>query len=109
MPPRGFELVTSGSDTMIIIRKTKKLELLLNGITMYINIDEVCSPGVEMGYWNFSIWQLYLVLGTDITLMTFQAGLKIIQSYMEGYRQDWGLSFQKDTVAKGGWYVKHLL
>ncbi|KAJ3682798.1 hypothetical protein LUZ60_013025 [Juncus effusus] len=31
------------------------------------------------------------------------AGLKIIQSYMEGYRQDWGLSFQKDTVERGGW------
>lgn len=28
---------------------------------------------------------------------------------MEGYRQDWGLSFQKDTVARGGWYVEHLL
>ena len=38
-----------------------------------------------------------------------QAGLKIIQSYMEGYRQDWKLSFEEDTVAKGGWYVIHLL
>ncbi|RWR81777.1 thioredoxin-like protein AAED1, chloroplastic [Cinnamomum micranthum f. kanehirae] len=37
------------------------------------------------------------------TTFTPLAGLKIIQSYMEGYRQDWGLSFQKDTVAKGGW------
>lgn len=38
-----------------------------------------------------------------------QAGLKIIQSYMEGYRQDWKLSFEGDTVAKGGWYVIHLI
>ncbi|CAM8892003.1 unnamed protein product [Rhodiola kirilowii] len=34
---------------------------------------------------------------------TPKAGLKIIQSYMEGYRQDWSLSSEKDTVAKGGW------
>ncbi|KAK4759646.1 hypothetical protein SAY87_022777 [Trapa incisa] len=31
------------------------------------------------------------------------AGLKIIQLYMEGYRQDWKLSFEKDTVSRGGW------
>lgn len=34
---------------------------------------------------------------------TPKAGLKIIQSYMEGYRQDWALSSEKDTVARGGW------
>ncbi|KAK6942874.1 Peroxiredoxin-like 2A/B/C [Dillenia turbinata] len=37
------------------------------------------------------------------TTFTPAAGLKIIQLYMEGYRQDWGLSFQKDTVTRGGW------
>ncbi|XP_061964027.1 thioredoxin-like protein AAED1, chloroplastic isoform X1 [Populus nigra] len=37
------------------------------------------------------------------TIFTPKAGLKIIQSYMEGYRQDWKLSFEGDTVAKGGW------
>ncbi|KAE8705991.1 Thioredoxin-like protein AAED1 [Hibiscus syriacus] len=29
--------------------------------------------------------------------------LKIIQLYMEGYRQDWKLSFEEDTVKRGGW------
>ncbi|KAG9453860.1 hypothetical protein H6P81_006764 [Aristolochia fimbriata] len=37
------------------------------------------------------------------TTFTPSAGIKIIQCYMEGYRQDWGLSFQKNTVSKGGW------
>ncbi|XP_077214054.1 thioredoxin-like protein AAED1, chloroplastic isoform X1 [Tasmannia lanceolata] len=37
------------------------------------------------------------------TTFTPLAGLKIVQSYLEGYRQDWQLSFQKDTVNKGGW------
>ncbi|XP_024024245.1 thioredoxin-like protein AAED1, chloroplastic [Morus notabilis] len=37
------------------------------------------------------------------TTFTPKAGLKIIQLYMEGYRQDWKLSFQKDTVTRGGW------
>lgn len=32
-----------------------------------------------------------------------QAGMKIVQLYLEGYRQDWGLSFKKDTVTRGGW------
>ncbi|XP_004493935.1 thioredoxin-like protein AAED1, chloroplastic [Cicer arietinum] len=38
-----------------------------------------------------------------LTTFTPKAGLKIIELYMEGYRQDWKLSFQKDTVSKGGW------
>lgn len=37
------------------------------------------------------------------TTFTPGAGLKIIQSYMEGYRQDWKLSSEKDTVSRGGW------
>ncbi|XP_044500126.1 thioredoxin-like protein AAED1, chloroplastic [Mangifera indica] len=37
------------------------------------------------------------------TTFTPKAGLKIIQSYMAGYRQDWKLSFEKDTVSRGGW------
>jgi hypothetical protein len=40
-----------------------------------------------------------------ILAITLQAGLKIIELYMEGYRQDWKLSFEKDTVSRGGWYV----
>uniref|UniRef100_A0A2P2JG35 Uncharacterized protein n=2 Tax=Rhizophora mucronata TaxID=61149 RepID=A0A2P2JG35_RHIMU len=45
---------------------------------------------------------LGFVYGVSSTF-TPKAGLKIIQSYMEGYRQDWKLSFERDTVAKGGW------
>ncbi|KAL3358450.1 hypothetical protein AABB24_015529, partial [Solanum stoloniferum] len=37
------------------------------------------------------------------TTFTPGAGLKIIQAYMEGYRQDWELSFEKDTRTRGGW------
>ncbi|XP_021899423.1 thioredoxin-like protein AAED1, chloroplastic isoform X3 [Carica papaya] len=37
------------------------------------------------------------------TTFTPKAGLKIIQLYMEGYRQDWKLSFERDTVTRGGW------
>ncbi|XP_057252074.1 thioredoxin-like protein AAED1, chloroplastic [Beta vulgaris subsp. vulgaris] len=37
------------------------------------------------------------------TTFTPKAALKIIELYTEGYRQDWGLSFQKDTVSRGGW------
>ncbi|KAG7964605.1 hypothetical protein I3843_09G178700 [Carya illinoinensis] len=36
------------------------------------------------------------------TTFTPKAGFKIIQLYMEGYRQDWKLSFEKDTVSRGG-------
>ncbi|KAL2345018.1 hypothetical protein Fmac_006303 [Flemingia macrophylla] len=38
-----------------------------------------------------------------LTTFTPNAGLKIIQLYLEGYRQDWKLSFEKDTVTRGGW------
>jgi hypothetical protein len=43
-----------------------------------------------------------------ILAITLQAGLKIIELYMEGYRQAWKLSFEKDTVSRGGWYVNYL-
>ncbi|XP_038684702.1 thioredoxin-like protein AAED1, chloroplastic isoform X2 [Tripterygium wilfordii] len=43
------------------------------------------------------------------TTFTPKAGLKIIKSYMEGYRQDWKLSFERDTVARGGWYVDEVV
>ncbi|XP_025983674.1 thioredoxin-like protein AAED1, chloroplastic isoform X3 [Glycine max] len=38
-----------------------------------------------------------------LTTFTPNAGLKIIQLYLEGYRQHWKLSFEKDTVSRGGW------
>ncbi|CAD6210705.1 unnamed protein product [Miscanthus lutarioriparius] len=37
------------------------------------------------------------------------AGLKIIQLYREGYRQDWELSFEKNTRTRGGWYQGGLI
>nr|XP_043632336.1 thioredoxin-like protein AAED1, chloroplastic [Erigeron canadensis] len=37
------------------------------------------------------------------TTFTPGAALKIIEAYMKGYRQDWELSFEKDTRTKGGW------
>ncbi|CAG7874367.1 unnamed protein product [Brassica rapa] len=40
--------------------------------------------------------------GVSVTF-TPKAAMKIIESYMEGYRQDWKLSFMKDTVERGGW------
>ncbi|CAN1775658.1 Thioredoxin-like protein AAED1, chloroplastic [Linum perenne] len=37
------------------------------------------------------------------TTFTPKAGLKIMQLYMEGYRQDWTLSSESNTVSRGGW------
>ncbi|XP_010253468.1 PREDICTED: thioredoxin-like protein AAED1, chloroplastic [Nelumbo nucifera] len=51
---------------------------------------------------HLSYRALSFVSGVSTTF-TPGAGLKIIQLYMEGYRQDWGLSFEKDTVTRGGW------
>lgn len=39
-------------------------------------------------------------VGSTVSLTT---GLRVISAYLEGYRQDWELSFDKDTVSKGGW------
>lgn len=51
---------------------------------------------------------LKFVYGVSTTF-TPLAGLKIIQLYMEGYRQDWALSFEKNTRTKGGWQQGGLL
>ncbi|XP_041025487.1 thioredoxin-like protein AAED1, chloroplastic [Juglans microcarpa x Juglans regia] len=37
------------------------------------------------------------------TKFTPKSSLKIIQLYMEGYQQDWKLSFEKDTMTRGVW------
>ncbi|KAM7263847.1 hypothetical protein ACFE04_001530 [Oxalis oulophora] len=37
------------------------------------------------------------------TIFSPKAGMKLVGAFMEGYRQDWKLSFEKDTVARGGW------
>lgn len=52
----------------------------------------------------FHFLKIYL-LGEFFSVFLYmnQAGLKIIQAYMEGYRQDWELSFEKKTRTQGGW------
>ncbi|KAI5072171.1 hypothetical protein GOP47_0012277 [Adiantum capillus-veneris] len=45
---------------------------------------------------------LEFVSGVGSTF-SLSSGLKVISAYLEGYRQDWGLSFDKDTRSKGGW------
>ncbi|XP_076945070.1 thioredoxin-like protein AAED1, chloroplastic [Bidens hawaiensis] len=44
---------------------------------------------------------LNFVSGVTATF-TPTSTLKIIEAYMEGYRQDWAISFEKDT--RGGWW-----
>ncbi|XP_027352638.1 thioredoxin-like protein AAED1, chloroplastic [Abrus precatorius] len=50
-----------------------------------------------------SSYEAFKFVSGVLTTFTPKAGLKIIQLYMDGYRQDWKLSFEKDTVTKGGW------
>ncbi|KAK2977614.1 hypothetical protein RJ640_007250, partial [Escallonia rubra] len=52
---------------------------------------------------KYSAYEALRFVSGVSTTFTPGAGLKIIQAYMEGYRQDWGLSFEKDTRTKGGW------
>jgi hypothetical protein len=32
-----------------------------------------------------------------------QAGLNVVNALREGFKQNWAISFEKDTVLKGGW------
>ncbi|XP_015578487.1 thioredoxin-like protein AAED1, chloroplastic isoform X2 [Ricinus communis] len=52
---------------------------------------------------SHSSYEAFQFVSGVSTTFTPKAGLKIIELYMEGYRQDWKLSFEKDTVARGGW------
>ncbi|XP_059667722.1 thioredoxin-like protein AAED1, chloroplastic isoform X3 [Cornus florida] len=52
---------------------------------------------------SYSSYEALRFVSGVSTTFTPGAGLKIIQAYMEGYRQDWGLSFEKDTRTRGGW------
>ncbi|PON32464.1 Peroxiredoxin-like FAM213/AAED [Parasponia andersonii] len=68
----------------------------------YDSSEDVANQEVYADPSHSSYEALRFVSGVTTTF-TPKAGLKIIQLYMEGYRQDWKLSFQKDTVARGGW------
>ncbi|KAK4432417.1 Thioredoxin-like protein AAED1, chloroplastic [Sesamum alatum] len=52
---------------------------------------------------SYSSYQALKFVSGVSTTFTPGAGLKIIQAYVEGYRQDWALSFEKDTRTRGGW------
>ncbi|KAJ0983928.1 hypothetical protein J5N97_002284 [Dioscorea zingiberensis] len=52
---------------------------------------------------NHSSYNALNFVSGVLSTFTPLAGLKIIQLYMEGYRQDWSLSFEKDTRTRGGW------
>ncbi|KAM0941275.1 putative peroxiredoxin-like 2A/B/C, Thioredoxin-like superfamily [Dioscorea sansibarensis] len=52
---------------------------------------------------KYSSYNALSFISGVLSTFTPSAGLKIIQLYMEGYRQDWGLSFEKETRTKGGW------
>eukprot|EP00262_Sarcandra_glabra_P002072 TRINITY_DN1232_c0_g1_i1.p1 TRINITY_DN1232_c0_g1~~TRINITY_DN1232_c0_g1_i1.p1 ORF type:complete len:247 (-),score=45.10 TRINITY_DN1232_c0_g1_i1:304-1044(-) len=52
---------------------------------------------------NHSSYEALSFVSGISTTFTPSAGLKIVQSYIEGYRQDWGLSFERETMSKGGW------
>ncbi|WRX23180.1 Peroxiredoxin-like 2A/B/C - like 3 [Theobroma cacao] len=52
---------------------------------------------------SHSSYEALIFVSGVTTTFTPKAGLKIIQLYMEGYRQDWKLSFEEDTVKRGGW------
>ncbi|XP_052175094.1 thioredoxin-like protein AAED1, chloroplastic [Diospyros lotus] len=52
---------------------------------------------------SHSSYKAFQFISGVSTTFTPGAGLKIIQAYMEGYRQDWELSFEKDTRTRGGW------
>ncbi|KAH7424177.1 hypothetical protein KP509_12G094200 [Ceratopteris richardii] len=34
---------------------------------------------------------------------SMKSGMRVISAYLEGYRQNWDLSFDEDTRTKGGW------
>ncbi|KAL0289379.1 UNVERIFIED_CONTAM: Thioredoxin-like protein AAED1, chloroplastic [Sesamum calycinum] len=52
---------------------------------------------------SYSSYEALKFVSGVSTTFTPGAGLKIIQAYVEGYRQDWALSFEKDTRTRGGW------
>ncbi|XWS43644.1 hypothetical protein CRYUN_Cryun16bG0121400 [Craigia yunnanensis] len=63
----------------------------------FMQIQATHHRGIKICFWGYN--DIY----PQIVCLTCQAALKIIQLYMEGYRQDWKLSFEEDTVKRGGW------
>lgn len=65
--------------------------------------EQTKFPGEVYADPSHSSYEALNFVSGVLTTFTPKAGLKIIQLYMEGYRQDWKLSFEKDTVTRGGW------
>lgn len=73
------------------------LNLMWHSDTILLYVTEVYADP------TYSSYEALRFVSGVTTTFTPGAGLKIIQAYMEGYRQDWGLSFEKDTRTRGGW------
>jgi len=65
--------------------------------------DQTKFPGEIYADPNHTSFNTLKFVSGVFTTFTPSAATKIIESYVEGYRQDWGLSFQKDTMNRGGW------
>lgn len=65
--------------------------------------EQTCFKGEVYADPSYSSYKALRFVSGVSTTFTPGAGLKIIEAYMEGYRQDWGLSFEKDTRTRGGW------
>ncbi|XP_074350235.1 thioredoxin-like protein AAED1, chloroplastic isoform X2 [Apium graveolens] len=88
----------------------KKDVMDASGVTLVIigpgSVDQAKTFAEQTGFKGDPAYSSYKALSFVsgvTTTFTPGAGLKIIQLYMEGYRQDWGISFEKDTRERGGW------
>eukprot|EP00252_Welwitschia_mirabilis_P011824 TRINITY_DN2627_c0_g1_i1.p1 TRINITY_DN2627_c0_g1~~TRINITY_DN2627_c0_g1_i1.p1 ORF type:complete len:264 (+),score=47.94 TRINITY_DN2627_c0_g1_i1:186-977(+) len=66
-------------------------------------VDQTKFPGEVYADPHHSAYDALKFVSGISSTFTPSAARKIFQLYREGYRQDWGLSFQKDTVNRGGW------
>lgn len=66
-------------------------------------VEKTKFPGEVYADPNHSTHEAFAFASGIGSTFSPTTGMRIISAYLEGYRQDWGLSFQKDTVSKGGW------
>lgn len=65
--------------------------------------EQTNFPGEVYADPTFETFRAFgFIFGAE-TVFTPKAALNLVSARMEGFKQDWNLSLQRDTVLKGGW------
>ncbi|XP_024537757.1 thioredoxin-like protein AAED1, chloroplastic [Selaginella moellendorffii] len=66
-------------------------------------VSQTQFPGEVYADPTHASFEAFQFVSGASTIFNPNAAMRVMGAHLEGYRQDWRLSFEKDTVQRGGW------